>query len=104
MSQKPLPASPQISEDKEKMTTPILKSFLIPLKSPHLPTGSKKIAVESKKEVTTQLNSIALSLKLFSMAGKAIFMEEIKNVPINEVIATMLNIDICFFVQFIKFF
>jgi hypothetical protein len=59
------------------------------------------MAVASKKEVTTQLNVTASSAKLFSMAGNAMLMDEIRKVPINEVMATIATIDICFFDQFI---
>jgi hypothetical protein len=54
--------------------------------------------------VITQLNVTAFNPKLFSIAGKAIFTDEIKKVPINEVMATMAKMEICFFVQCIMFF
>jgi len=59
------------------------------------------MAVDKRNEVTTQLNVTASRLKSFSIAGKAIFTDEIKKVPKNELAATIANIEICFFVQFI---
>jgi len=81
------------------MITPVLKSLLIPVRSPQRPKGSKNIAVARRKEVTTQLSVTAFSWKLFSIAGRAIFTEEMRKVPINEVMATMASIEICFLVQ-----
>ena len=101
INQNPEPDNPQISEESVKITTPVLNIRRIPVRSPQRPTGSKNIAVASKKEVNTQLRETALSPKLFSMAGNAIFTDDIKKVPINEVIATIPIIEICFFVQFI---
>jgi hypothetical protein len=96
-------AKPLSSDDTVKITIPVLYNRLIPVKSPHRPTGSKNMAVDSKNAVTTQLNVTASSPKSFSMAGKAMFTDEIRNVPKNELAATMANIEICFFVQFILF-
>ena len=76
----------------------------MPVRSPQRPTGSKNMAVASRKEVTSQLNVTASRLKLFSMAGNAIFTDEIRKVPINEVTATIARIEICFLVQFIILF
>jgi hypothetical protein len=102
MSQKPEGANPQTTDDTVKIEIPILNIRRIPVKSPQRPTGSKNMAVASKKEVITQLNVTAFNPKLFSIAGKAIFTDEIKKVPINEVMATMAKMEICFFVQCIK--
>jgi hypothetical protein len=104
MSQKPEGANPQTTDDTVKIEIPILNIRRIPVKSPQRPTGSKNMAVASKKEVITQLNVTAFNPKLFSIAGKAIFTDEIKKVPINEVMATMAKMEICFFVQCIMFF
>ena len=71
--------------------------------SPHLPTGKRKIPVATKNEVMTQLREMALSPKLVSMAGNAMFMDDIKNVPINDVMETVINVDSCFFDQDIFF-
>src|SRR5690554_1505224 len=94
-------AKPQISEAQVNMITPALNILRIPVRSPHRPTGNRNIAVASRKAVITQLRLIASSPKLRSMEGSAMFTEEIKKVPINEVIATIESMEICFFVQFI---
>ena len=73
----------------------------MPVKSPQRPTGSRNMAVASKKAVITQLSRTASISKLFSIDGRAMLTEEIKNVPIKEVIATMASIETCFLVQFI---
>src|SRR5690554_2797488 len=104
MSQKPEVEKPQIVEDIVKMITPVLKTRRIPVKSPQRPTGRRNIAVANRKEVITQLSFTALSPKLFSIAGKAIFTDEMRKDPINEVMATIDKIEICFFVQSIKYF
>jgi len=84
-----------------KTITPALKMRRMPVKSPQRPTGSRNIAVASKKEVITQLSFTASSPKLLSMAGNAMFTDEMRKVPINEVMATIESIEICFFVQYI---
>jgi hypothetical protein len=53
------------------------------------------MAVERRKEVITQLTMTALSPKLWVMAGRAMLMEEIRKVPINEVTITTVISDIC---------
>lgn len=98
----PEPENPQTSEERVKITTPDLKSRFIPVKSPQRPIGSKNMAVASKKEVTTQLRLIALRRKLFSIAGKAILIEEIRKVAIKDVIATIIIMRACFFVHCIR--
>ena len=57
------------------------------------------MAVARIKTVIIQLSSMALREKLFSMEGRAIFIPETKNVPINEVTETVNRTDICFFDQ-----
>lgn len=71
----------------------------MPVKSPQRPTGSRNIAVASKNEVTTQLRLTAFNPNDFSMAGSAIFIDDIRNVPMNDVMATTASMEICFFVQ-----
>ena len=95
---------PLNNDDNVKIITPVLNSFLVPARSPNLPTGSKDIAVARRKDVTTQLNVIASRLKLFSIEGNAIFTEEIRNVLMKEVHAIIAIIVICFFVQCISKF
>jgi hypothetical protein len=60
------------------------------------------MAVASKNEVITQLKVTAFSEKLFSIAGNAMFTDDIKKVPINEVTATIARIENCFFVHSIN--
>lgn len=102
MSHEPEAENPQMAEEMVKMITPVLKTRRIPVKSPQRPTGRRNMAVASKKDVITQLSFTALSPKLFSMAGNAIFTEEMRKEPMNEVMATIARIEICFFVQSIK--
>jgi hypothetical protein len=71
----------------------------LPEISPSLPTGRRNIPVATKKPVMIQLSEMALSAKLFSIAGKAILMDDIRNVPINEVMETVIRVDNCFFDQ-----
>jgi hypothetical protein len=49
------------------------------------------MAEESKNAVTIQLNCKELSSKVSAIEGKAIFIEEIKKVPIKEVTETVIN-------------
>jgi hypothetical protein len=58
--------------------------------------------VASRNDVTTQLKLMAFSPSDFSMAGNAMFIDDIRNVPINDVMATMASMETCFFVQCIK--
>jgi hypothetical protein len=95
ISQNPDPASPHNIEERVKRIIPALNSFLIPDISPQRPTGSMSIAVESRKEVTIQLSDTAFRLKSSPIAGSAILIEEIRNVPIKEVTATTAIRDIC---------
>jgi len=60
------------------------------------------MAMERRKAVITQLSVTASNSKLFSISGSAILMDEIKNVPINEVVATMASMDSCLRVQLIS--
>ncbi len=99
MSQKLVGAIPHTNEDPVKMITPHLNNRRTPEISAHLPDGRRNIAVASKKAVTTQLSETAPIEKSFSIAGNAIFTDEIKKVPIKEVIATMAKIDTCFLLQ-----
>ena len=64
-----------------------------------MPTGKRNIAVANIKAVIIQLSSMAFKEKLFSMEGRAILIPETKNVPINDVMETVNNTDICFFDQ-----
>ena len=104
MSQNPEGDKPQANDEKVKITTPHLNIRRTPDISAQRPEGSRNIAVASRKEVTTQLRVTAPSEKLFSMAGNAIFTDEIRNVPINEVTATMAKIDSCFLLHSITVF
>lgn len=72
-----------------KITNPILYTFLIPVRSAHRPTGNKNMAVESKKAVTTQLSITGLRANCLPMEGNAIFTDEKRKVPRNEVSAMM---------------
>ena len=74
----------------------------MPVKSPHRPIGNKNMAVDNRNAVTTQLKVTASRPKSFSMAGNAMFTDEIRKVPKKELVATIANIEICFFVQFIS--
>ena len=102
MSHNPVGAIALVIEERVKITTPILNSFATPELSPHLPEGRRNIAVESRKEVMTQLSMMALISNVFSIAGRAILMEEIKNDPIKEVIATIRSIETCLRVHLIN--
>lgn len=73
----------------------------MPELSPQRPTGSKNMAVESKNDVTTQLSITASIPSDFSMEGKAILMDEIRKVPIKEVMEIISRMETCFLVQFI---
>jgi len=88
MSHNPETDEPHKKDEIVNMRTPILKNFLIPFTSPSFPTGRRNIAVARRNEVITQLRVTASKLKLFSIAGKAMLIEEMRNVPINEVTAT----------------
>ncbi len=61
------------------------------------------MAVESRNAVTIQLKVTASRPKSFSMAGNAMFTEEIRKVDIKELKATIDSTVICVFVQFIRF-
>jgi len=102
ISHKPDQAMLLRKDENVKIITPALNSFLVPIRSPNLPTGSKNIAVARRKDVITQLKVTAFILKLFSIAGNAIFTEDIRNVLMNEVHAIIPIIVICFFVQCIS--
>jgi hypothetical protein len=102
ISHKPDGAMAHKTDDMENKTTPILKRRRMPVKSPNRPTGSNKMAMVSKNAVTTQLRVTASSPKLFSISGSAILIEDMRKVPIKEVIATMTKIDICFLFHDIK--
>ena len=101
ISQCPEIENPLNNDEMVKITIPVLNNLLIPVKSPHLPTGSKNMAVDKRKAVTTQLNVTASRPKSLSMEGRAMFTDDIRKVPKNELDATIARIDICFFVQFI---
>lgn len=97
ISQNPETAVAQAKDASVNIIMPILKTRRIPVKSPKRPTGKRNIAVANKKEVTVQLSVTALSSKVFSISGKAMFMDEIKNDPIKAVMATMPIMEICRF-------
>ena len=99
INQKPELAKAQNREETVKINIPILNRRFMPLRSPQRPTGSKNMAVDSKKAVITQLSCTALNPKLFSMAGRATLMVEIRNVLIKAVTATTAMMEICFRVQ-----
>jgi len=92
ISHNPETEKPHKKDEIVKIITPILKNRLIPLTSPSFPTGRRNIAVAKRNEVITQLRVTASRLKLFSIAGKAMFIEEMRNVPIKEVTATTATI------------
>lgn len=102
ISQKPVGAIIQRREEAVNSMTPSLNNRRMPVRSPQRPTGSSKTAMDSKKAVTTQLRVTASNPKLFSMAGNAILMDEMRNVPMKDVVATMASMDRCLRVQFIK--
>lgn len=104
ISQPPELAKPHSNDDTVKITTPHLKSLRIPVRSPQRPTGSKNMAVASRNDVTTQLKLMAFSPIDLSMAGKAMLIDDIRNVPMNDVMATMARMETCFFVQCIIWF
>lgn len=61
------------------------------------------MVVESKNVVITQLKETAFMLKAFSMEGRAILTEEIRNGLRNEVMETIARADFCDLVQLIQF-
>jgi hypothetical protein len=86
-------ASPQSRVVSEKMTIPVLETFLIPLMSPHRPTGSKNIADASKNAVSIQLSDIALMLNSFSIVGSAMLIDETTKELKKDVTVTIASID-----------
>src|SRR5690554_831657 len=95
MSQFPLGAWAQSSDDKVNKTSPDLNTLRTPLKSAMRPMGKSKMAVVSKKPVTIQLKATACIENSASMAGSAMLMEEMRKVPIKEVMATMARMESC---------
>jgi hypothetical protein len=57
------------------------------------------MAVASKNDVITQLRVIAFIEKSFSMAGNAMFTDDIRKVERKDVMATMPAMESCVFVQ-----
>lgn len=104
ISHVPEPDSPQSKDDRVKIITPILNSLRMPVRSPQRPTGNRNMAVASRNDVTTQLRVMAFRLNDFSIDGKAIFTDDMRNVPINEVIATIASIDTCLRVHCIFYY
>jgi hypothetical protein len=82
--------------------TPALKIRRIPVRSPQRPTGSRNMAVARRNAVTIQLSVTAFRSKAFSMAGRAMFIDDIRNVLMKAVIATIAMMEICLRDHFIK--
>jgi len=79
-----------------KKYIPILKILFTPLRSAILPIGNRKVAMVSRKPVITQLKATACIENSFSIAGRAILIDDIRKVPRNDVMATMARIgDFC---------
>jgi len=102
MSQNPDPEREHSKEEMVNITTPVLKMRRIPVRSPQRPTGSRNMAVASRKAVTIQLSVTAFNSKVFSMAGRAMFIDDIRNVLIKAVMATIAMMEICLRVHFIN--
>ena len=78
-----------------KILTPILNILRTPLKSAIRPIGSSSVALESRNAVTTHPKATACIENSLSIAGRAMFIDEIRKVPIKEVMATMAKIENC---------
>src|SRR5690554_4706188 len=82
-----------MAEARVNKTTPTLNRRRLSVRSPQLPAGSMNMAMASIKAVMTQLSSIALRDRAFSMVGNAMLTADTKKVPMKEVMDTTSNME-----------